>query len=376
VLREKRAERSNTEIVPMIDLKRQFQEIKEEIFQVMTEIFGSGQYILGPRVSEFEKKIADYHGVSEAVGVASGTDAIHLSINAFGIGEGDEVITSPFTFFATVEAILYSGAMPVFVDVDAETFNIDTGQIETKITDKTKAILPVHLFGQMADMQEISKLAKKYGLKVIEDCAQSFSSNLNGKKAGSFGDTGCFSFYPSKNLGGYGDGGIITINDSMIADKVRKLRNHGSRISYIHEDIGFNSRLDEIQAGVLLVKFKYIDKYNLARRQKAALYTELLSDKVKCPVEKKGTYHVFHQYTIRSDKRDEIKKGLSDKGISSVVYYPVPLHLQEALRFLGYKEGDFPVSEKSAKEVLSLPIYPELEESVIERIAEIIKAVV
>jgi UDP-2-acetamido-2-deoxy-ribo-hexuluronate aminotransferase len=376
VLREKRAERSNTEIVPMIDLKRQFQEIKEEIFQVMTEIFGSGQYILGPRVSEFEKKIADYHGVSEAVGVASGTDAIHLSINAFGIGEGDEVITTPFTFFATVEAILYSGAMPVFVDVDAETFNIDTSQIETKITDKTKAILPVHLFGQMADMQEISKLAKKYGLKVIEDCAQSFGANLNGKKAGSFGDAGCFSFYPSKNLGGYGDGGIITINDSMIADKVRKLRNHGSRSSYIHEDIGFNSRLDEIQAGVLLVKFKYIDKYNLARRQKAALYTVLLSDKVRCPVEKKGAYHVFHQYTIRNDKRDEIKKRLRDKGISSVVYYPVPLHLQEALRFLGYKKGDFPVAEKSAKEVLSLPIYPEIEEPVIEKIAEIIKAVV
>jgi len=376
VLREKRAESRNSEMVPMVDLKRQFQEIKEEIFQVMTDIFGSGQYILGPRVSEFEKKIADYYGVSESVGVASGTDAIHLSINALGIGEGDEVITTPFTFFATVEAILYAGAMPVFVDIDAATFNIDTGQIETKITDKTKAILPVHLFGQMADMQEISKLAKNYRLKVIEDCAQSFGANLNGKKAGSFGDTGCFSFYPSKNLGGYGDGGIITINDSMIANKLRKLRNHGSRSSYIHEDIGFNSRLDEIQAGVLLVKFKYIDKYNMARRQKAALYTELLLDKVKCPVENKGAYHVYHQYTIRSDKRDEIKKGLRDKGISSVVYYPVPLHLQEALRFLGYKEGDFPVSEKSAKEVLSLPIYPELEGSVIERIAEIIKAVV
>jgi len=376
VLKEKRAERRNSEIVPMVDLKRQFQEIKEEIFQVMTEIFSSGQYILGPRVSEFEKKIADYYGVSEAVGVASGTDAIHLSINALGIGEGDEVITTPFTFFATVEAILYAGAMPVFVDIDAATFNIDTGQIETKITDKTKAILPVHLFGQMADMQEISKLAKNYGLKIIEDCAQSFGANLNGKKAGSFGDTGCFSFYPSKNLGGYGDGGIITINDSMIANKLRKLRNHGSRSSYIHEDIGFNSRLDEIQAGVLLVKFKYIDKYNMARRQKAALYTELLSDKVKCPVEKKGAYHVFHQYTIRSDKRDAIKKGLRDKGISSVVYYPVPLHLQDALRFLGYEEGDFPVAEKSAKEVLSLPIYPELEECVIERIAEIIKEVV
>lgn len=376
VLKEKRSERRNSEIVPMVDLKRQFQGIKEEIFQVLAEIFRSGQYILGPRVSEFEKKIADYHGTDEAVGVASGTDAIHLSIDAFGIGEGDEVITAPFTFFATVEAILYTGARPVFVDVDQDTFNIDVGQIEAKITDKTKAILPVHLFGQMADMEEISKIAKRYGLKVIEDCAQSFGASLNGKKAGSFGNTGCFSFYPSKNLGGYGDGGIITLNDAKIADKVRKLRNHGSRSSYIHEKVGFNSRLDEIQAGILLVKLKYIDEYNMARRQKAALYTELLSDRVKCPVEKKGAYHVFHQYTIRSNKRDEIQKRLRDKGISSVVYYPVPLHLQEALRFLDYKEGDFPVAEKSAKEVLSLPIYPEIEESVIIKISEIIKEVV
>ena len=376
MLKEKMSERRNYEIVPMVDLKRQYQGIKKEIFQVITEIFNNGQYILGPRVSEFEKKIADYYGVSEAVGVASGTDAIHLSINALGIGEGDEVITTPFTFFATVEAILYTGARPVFVDVEQDTFNMDAGQIEAKITDKTRAILPVHIFGQMADMKEISKIAKRHGLKVIEDCAQSFGANLNGKKAGSFGNTGCFSFYPSKNLGGYGDGGIIILNDTKIADEVRKLRNHGSKSSYIHENVGFNSRLDEIQAGILLVKLKYIDEYNIARRQKAALYTELLSDKVKCPVEKKGAYHVFHQYTIRSNKRHEIQKRLRDKRVSSVVYYPVPLHLQDALRFLGYREGDFPVTEKSAKEVLSLPIYPELEESVIEKIAEIIKAVV
>jgi dTDP-4-amino-4,6-dideoxygalactose transaminase len=376
VLKEKMSERRNYEIVPMVDLKRQYQGIKKEIFQVITEIFNNGQYILGPRVSEFEKKIADYYGVSEAVGVASGTDAIHLSINALGIGEGDEVITTPFTFFATVEAILYTGAKPVFVDVEQDTFNMDAGQIEAKITDKTRAILPVHIFGQMADMKEISKIAKRHGLKVIEDCAQSFGANLNGKKAGSFGNTGCFSFYPSKNLGGYGDGGIIILNDTKIADEVRKLRNHGSKSSYIHENVGFNSRLDEIQAGILLVKLKYIDEYNIARRQKAALYTELLSDKVKCPVEKKGAYHVFHQYTIRSNKRQEIQKRLRDKRVSSVVYYPVPLHLQEALRFLGYREGDFPVAEKSAKEVLSLPIYPELEASVIEKIAEIIRAVV
>lgn len=376
MLKEKMSERRNYEIVPMVDLKRQYQGIKKEIFQVITEIFSNGQYILGPRVSEFEKKIADYYGVSEAVGVASGTDAIHLSINALGIGEGDEVITTPFTFFATVEAILYTGARPVFVDIEQDTFNMDAGQIEAKITDKTRAILPVHIFGQMADMEEISKIAKRHGLKVIEDCAQSFGANLNGKKAGSFGNTGCFSFYPSKNLGGYGDGGIIILNDTKIADEVRKLRNHGSKSSYIHENVGFNSRLDEIQAGILLVKLKYIDEYNIARRQKAALYTELLSDKVKCPVEKKGAYHVFHQYTIRSNKRHEIQKRLRDKRVSSVVYYPVPLHLQDALRFLGYREGDFPVTEKSAKEVLSLPIYPELEASVIEKIAEIIKAVI
>ncbi|MEW6215066.1 MAG: DegT/DnrJ/EryC1/StrS family aminotransferase [Nitrospirota bacterium] len=363
-------------MVPMVDLKKQFHEIKDEVFNIMTEVLESTQYILGPKVFEFERKIADYHGVSEAVGVASGTDALHLSINALGIGEGDEVITTPFTFFATVEAILYSGATPVFVDIEPDTLNIDVSQIEAKITEKTKAILPVHLFGHMADMEEISNIARRHDLRVIEDCAQSFGAELNGKKAGSFGDTGCFSFYPSKNLGGYGDGGIIVLNDSGLADIIRKLRNHGSKGSYIYERVGFNSRLDEIQAGVLLVKLKRIDEYNRKRRQNAALYNELLSDKVRCPVEKKGTYHVFQQYTIMSPKRDEIQNRLRENGISSVIYYPVPLHLQGALNFLNYKEGDFPVAEKAAREVLSLPIYPELEESVIIKIAEIIRSTV
>ncbi|MDI6891129.1 MAG: DegT/DnrJ/EryC1/StrS family aminotransferase [Thermodesulfovibrionales bacterium] len=363
-------------MVPMVDLKKQFQEIKDEVLNVLTEILKSGQYILGPKVSEFEKKIADYHGVSEAVGVASGTDALHLSIDALGIGEGDEVITTPFTFFATVEAILYTGAKPVFVDIEPDTFNLDVSQIDIKITEKTKAILPVHLFGHMADMEEILKIAGRYGLKVIEDCAQSFGADLNGRRAGGFGDAGCFSFYPSKNLGGYGDGGIIVLDDSKVADIVRRLRNHGSKGSYIHERAGFNSRLDEIQAGILLVKLKRIDEYNRKRRQKAALYAELLSDVVKCPVERKGAYHVFHQYTIRSQRRNEIQKRLKENGISSVIYYPVPLHLQGALRFWGYKEGDFPVAEKAAREVLSLPIYPELEKSTIEEIAEIIRSTV
>ena len=363
-------------MIPMVDLKKQFQEIKEEIFEVITKILESSQYILGPHVSAFEKQVADYHGVREAIGVASCTDALHLSLDALGIGKGDEVITTPFTFFATVEAILYTSAQPVFVDVDPDTFNIDVTQLEEKITEKTKAILPVHLFGHMADMEKISGVVKKYGLKVIEDCAQSFGAELNGKKAGSYGDTGCFSFYPSKNLGGYGDGGTIILNDSVMADTIKKLRNHGSARAYVHERLGVNSRLDEIQAGILLVKLKHIDDYNRKRRQKAALYNELLSDKVKCPVENNGAYHVYHQYTIISQKRDEIQKRLKENGVSSVVYYPIPLHLQEALKFLWYKKGDFPVAERVASEVLSLPMYPELEESAIIKIAEIIRDVV
>lgn len=360
----------------MVDLKKQFQEIKDEVFGILTEILESSQYILGPKVSELERKIADYHGVQEAIGVASGTDALHLSIEALDIGEGDEVITTPFTFFATVEAILYAGAIPVFVDIEPETFNIDVTRIEEKITKRTKAILPVHLFGHPCDLEEIKKIAGRYKLKVIEDCAQAFGAAINEKRVGSFGNVGCFSFYPSKNLGGYGDGGMIILNDSDVAGVIRRLRNHGSKGSYRHETVGFNSRLDELQAGILLVKFRHIDEYSRKRRQNAALYSELLSDKVKCPIEKDGAYHVFHQYTIMSEKRDEIQKKLKENGISSVIYYPVPLHLQEALRFLDYKEGDFPVAERAAREVLSLPMYPELEKSTIIKIAEVIKEVV
>ncbi len=363
-------------MVPMVDLKKQFQETKDEIFPVLIEILESSQYILGAKVSEFEKKVAVYHGVREAIGVASGTDALHLAIDALGIGEGDEVITTPFTFFATVEAILYTGATPVFVDIEPDTLNIDVSQIEANITGKTKALLPVHLFGHPADMRTILNIAKKHRLKIIEDCAQSFGAEANGKKVGSIGDAGCFSFYPSKNLGGYGDGGMIILNSTRVADTIRELRNHGSRGSYRHKRVGFNSRLDEIQAGILLVKLIRIDEYNRKRRQNASFYNNLLSDKVKCPVEKKGAYHVYHQYTIMSHKRDEIQQKLKENGISSVIYYPVPLHLQKALKFLGYQKGDFPVTEKAAKEVLSLPMYPELEESAIIKISKIIKDIV
>jgi dTDP-4-amino-4,6-dideoxygalactose transaminase len=357
-------------MIPMVDLKKQFNDIRGEVCEVITEVLESSQYILGPRVAELEEKIAGYHGVEQAVGVASGTDALHLAIEALGIGEGDEVITTPFTFFATAEAILYTGATPVFVDIKPDTMNIDPSRIEERITKRTKAILPVHLFGHPADMDAVCSIADRHGLNVIEDCAQSFGAELHGKKAGSFGDAGCFSFYPSKNLGACGDGGMILLNDSTVAGDIRKLRNHGTKGPYQHQSVGFNSRLDELQAAVLLIKFKRIDSYNGLRREKAALYNELLSDSVQRPVEKPGATHVYHQYTIRSGRRDRIQECLRKRDIASVVYYPVPLHLQEAVEFLGYKRGDFPVAEDAAAKVLSLPMYPELEEAEIREIAD------
>jgi dTDP-4-amino-4,6-dideoxygalactose transaminase len=362
-------------MVPMIDLKKQFSEIKDEVFETLTEILESTQYILGPKVLELEKKIAQYHGVSEAIGVASGTDALHLAIEALGIGEGDEVITTPFTFFATAEAIFYTGATPVFVDVEPDTMNIDPAKIEEKLTERTKAILPVHIFGHPADMDRIGEIAFQHKLLIIEDCAQSFGAEIRGKKTGSFGDAGCFSFYPSKNLGAFGDGGMAILQDHSVADDIRQLRNHGSKGSYKHERVGFNSRLDEMQAGILLVKFKRIDQYNDKRRARASLYNEFLSDSVVKPVERPDMKHVYHQYTLRSTKRNEIQKALREHDISSVVYYPVPLHLQEAVAFLGHKKGDFPVAEEAAEKVLSLPIYPELPEEAVKEIAAIINNV-
>ncbi len=362
-------------MIPMIDLKKEFSDIRDDVLAVVSEILESSQYILGKKVSELETEIASYHGVSNAVGVASGTDALHLALASLGIGDGDEVITTPFTFFATVEAIVYRGARPVFVDIEHDTMNMDPGKIEARITKKTKAILPVHLFGLPADMTRIMTIAKEHNLRVIEDCAQAFGAALNGEKVGSFGDAGCFSFYPSKNLGAYGDGGMITVHARSIADIVKKLRNHGSAGAYKHEKIGFNSRLDELQAGILLIKLKRIDENNGKRRLKASLYRKLLSGDIITPVEKPGMDCVYHQFTIRSGKRDRIRGRLKDRDISSVIYYPIPLHMQEAVEFLGYQGGDFPVAEEAAEQVLSLPIYPDLEEAAIENIADIINNV-
>lgn len=363
-------------MIPMVDLKRQFQGIKGEIMEILTEILESSHYVLGSKVSEFEKKVAEFHDVKEAIGVASGTDALHLALDALGIGEGDEVITTPFTFFATAEAILYTGAIPVFADILPDTMNIDPQQVEAHITPRTKAILPVHLFGHPCDMKEILRIAKKHMLKVIEDCAQAFGAKVDNKLVGSIGDAGCFSFYPSKNLGGYGDGGIVTINYPKKAELIRELRNHGSRGAYRHKRVGYNSRLDELQAGVLLVKLRHIEAYNHGRRKNALLYNELLGNAVRCPVEKEWAFHVYHQYTFRDRRRDKIQQKLKEDGISSVVYYPVPLHLQEAMKFLGYRKGDFPVAEKAAREVLSLPMYPELEETTVRRICRIIRSII
>lgn len=360
--------------IPMVDLRAQFLDIEPEIKEKLNEIIESTRFILGPNLDALEKEIASYHGVNYGVGLASGTDALHLSLRSLGIGQGDEVITTTFTFIATAEVISYIGARPVFVDIDPSTFNIDPSKIEGKITDKTKAIMPVHLFGQPADMDPILSMAGHYNLMVIEDSAQAFGAEYKGKKVGAFGDTGCFSFYPSKNLGCYGDGGMLITSKSDIAERAKSLRNHGSKELYHHSEIGFNSRLDEIQAGILRVKLKRINEYNRKRRDKALIYSERLKGlPLIFPEERPERHHVYNQYTIRTKKRDLIRNSLKDKSIASVIYYPLPLHLQEVYRDLGYREGDLPESEKASKEVLSLPIYPELTEGHIDEICEVIR---
>lgn len=355
--------------VPMLDLKAQYLPIKEEIKTALKEIIESGRFVLGQNVELFEKETAAYHNVDHAVGLASGTDALHLSLSALDIKEGDEVITTPFTFIASAEAIAYVGAKPVFVDIKSDTLNIDTSKIEEKITSRTRAIVVVHLFGQAADMKKIMELAQKYDLKIIEDCAQAFGAKYNGTTVGSIGDAGCFSFYPSKNLGAYGDGGLMITGNSEISEKVKLLRNHGTTGPYQHSFVGYNSRLDEIQAAILRIKLRNIDRYNSQRSNIAKIYTSILGEHVQCPVEMEDRTHVYHQYTIRTPLRDSIRTALEENSIASVVYYPLPLHLQKAFSYLGYSEGDLPESEAAAREVLSLPIYPELEPETAEYIA-------
>jgi dTDP-4-amino-4,6-dideoxygalactose transaminase len=365
--------------VPLLDLKAQFQPLRNEILAAVQTLCDEQGFVLGPRVVAFEEAIAKYIGARYAIGCASGSDALLLSLMAIGVGQGDEVITVPFTFFATAGAISRLGAKPVFVDIQRDSFNLDPNQLERAITPRTKAIVPVHLFGQCADMAAINRIANAGKISVIEDACQAIGAAQNGARAGVLGATGCFSFFPSKNLGGFGDSGMITTNDQALADSLSMLRVHGSRVRYLHEAIGINSRLDALQAVVLHIKLKYLDQWAEGRRRNAATYDRLfkqadLLGRVTVPTTHTGNFHVYNQYTIRVSRRDDLRSYLKDKGIGTEIYYPLPMHLQNCYKDLGYKKGSFPVSEQAAEQVLSLPIYAELSESqlayVVDSIAE------
>lgn len=371
--------------VPFLDLKAQYQKIKEEIDQAIADVVSEQQFILGPKVKALEETIAAYSSARHGIGVASGSDALMLSLVAVRVGPGDEVITTPFTFFATAGSISKVGAKPVFVDIDPKTYNLDPAQIEERVTPATKALIPVHLFGQCADMEPIKEMAQKYDLWLIEDAAQAIGAeyskdSLTRKRAGNIGDLGCFSFYPSKNLGGFGDGGMVTTNDDDLAHRVRLLRVHGASSKYYHQLIGVNSRLDALQAAVLLIKFRYLEGWTEKRQENAAYYDQLFEDinrralGIETPHVQYSNRHIYNQYIIRVPKRDELRGFLSQEGIGTDIYYPLPLHLQECYRDLGYEEGDFAHAERAANETLALPIYPELtreqQEYVVAKIGE------
>lgn len=361
--------------IPLLDLKAQYASIKDEVLATVSEVLQSQRCIGGPKVAELEEKIAALSDCKFAVGVSSGTDAILNSLMSLDIGNDDEVITTPFTFFATVGCITRTGAKPVFVDIDPKTFNINAKLIESAVTERTKAIMPVHLFGQIADMDPIMEVANKYNLAVIEDAAQSITSTYKGRKAGSIGTVGCFSFFPSKNLGCAGDGGMIVTNDEDLHRRLQIMRNHGARPKYYHKYVGGNFRLDPIQAVVLLAKLPYLDSWSEARRRNAAYYDErFVGTAVKTPYIRQDSVSIYNQYVIRVPKRDELAGHLNEKGVGYAIYYPYPMHLQECFTYLGYHEGDFPESEKAAKEVLALPIYPELTVGKLAYVVETIKS--
>jgi dTDP-4-amino-4,6-dideoxygalactose transaminase len=360
--------------IPLLDLKAQYETIKDEIKEAIDAVMDSGNYVMGPFVNEFEKNVAQYCGVKHAIGVANGTDALLITLDALGIGPEDEVITSTFTFFASAEVISQVGAKPVFVDIETDTYNLDVSKLEAAITPNTKAIIPVHIFGQPADMDEILMLGEKYGIHIVEDACQAIGAKYKGKTAGSMGVAGCFSFFPTKNLGGYGDGGMVITNDDSLAHKIKILRIHGSNPKYHHSMIGYNSRLDSLQAAMLNVKLAYLDDWNEKRRIKAAYYNMALGNlPLQLPIVKEDRQTIYHLYIIQTKYRDDLISYLSDYGISSGVYYPVPLHRQEVYQNLGYEEGSFPFSEKSALGTLALPLYPELTEEDQEYVVSVIR---
>ncbi|MGE5613326.1 MAG: DegT/DnrJ/EryC1/StrS family aminotransferase [Bacillota bacterium] len=373
--------------IPMLDLKAQYSTIRHEIRQAVDEVLESQQFILGPKVSKLEEEIAKYCGCRYALGVSSGTDAILLALMALGVGHGDIVITTPYTFFATAGCIARLGARPLFADIDPDTFNIDPESLDCLLSalpenelPRVKAVMPVHLFGQMADMERIVPICRKYGLKIVEDAAQAIGSEciIGGEKrrAGSIGDIGCFSFFPSKNLGGIGDGGMVTTNDLALYDKIKLLRSHGSQPKYYHKIVGGNFRLDEIQAAALLVKLKYLDAWTEKRQKNAGIYGSLLCGLsvhgLRTPKAMPGYRHIYNQYCIRVHDRDRLKSYLEENGVSTEIYYPVPMHMQECFVYLGYPAGYFPEAEAAAAESLALPVYPEMTREGLEYVAGLI----
>jgi dTDP-4-amino-4,6-dideoxygalactose transaminase len=367
--------------IPLLDLRTQYQNLEGEIQAAVTRVLSSQKLILGPEVRELELELAAYCQCSEAIGCASGSDALLLALMACGVGPGDEVITTPFSFFATAGSIVRLGARTIFVDIDPATFNISPDLIESAITERTKAIMPVHLFGQCAEMDRINELAAPKRIAVIEDAAQAIGAEYRGKRAGSLGMIGCFSFYPSKNLGGAGDGGMLTTNDPELAQSLRDLRSHGARKKYYHERVGLNSRLDALQAAILRVKLPYLDGWAQARRDNAKRYRALFEEhasvtreNVSLPAEPASALHVYNQFVIRARDRDKLRSFLGERGIGTEIYYPVSLHLQECFKDFGHQPGDFPESERAAEEALAIPIYPELGDNAQRRVVDTIAA--
>jgi dTDP-4-amino-4,6-dideoxygalactose transaminase len=355
--------------IPVMDLQAQHRALRPELDAAMARVLESNGFILGKEVAEFEREFASYCGVKHAIGVNSGTSALHLALLAAGVQAGDEVITTPFTFVATTSAILYCGARPVYIDIDPVTFNLDPGRIEAAITAKTRAILPVHLYGQMAEMDSILRLAKKHNLKVVEDAAQAHGAEYQGKRAGGWGDAGCFSFYPTKNLGACGEAGLVTTNDDAIAADVRSRRDWGATQKYHFDRVGFNYRMEGLQGAVLRVKLKHLEKWTQRRREIAQTYDRAWKNgPFRTPVELSNRRHVYHLYTLQSSRRDEVVTALAAQGIGTSIAYPVPLHRQKAFVALGYESGCFPVAEQAAREVWSMPLYPELGFEQVERI--------
>jgi dTDP-4-amino-4,6-dideoxygalactose transaminase len=361
-------------MIPLVDLTAQYHSIKEKIDAAVLATLESGHFILGLQVTQFEESVAAYLGTRCAVGLASGTDALVIALRALDIGAGDEAIVPAYTFFATAGAVMSVGAKPVFVDIDPQTYQMDTAKLAAALTPRTKAIIPVHLYGHPADMNPILEFARKHGLKVVEDNAQGFGAEYNGRKTASLGDVGCLSFFPTKNLGAFGDAGMVVTNDAALAERMRMLRTHGWKKKYHSEELGYNSRLDALQAAILQAKLPYVNSWNEKRRQIALRYSQKLASALTTPVEREWGRHVYHLYIVRSPRRDALQAFLKQKGVASEVYYPLPPHLAAPCRRLGYKEGDFPCAESAAQETLALPLYPELtlaqQDKIVESVLE------